>query len=696
MPRTLVYARGHLFMLENRGEGHSKGVHVVPCKPAILARPPGEQVLDIQDLIKSEEHTVGKPTKLRAGIPRVIDKRAVGGSQNQGKVRIYDELQAIEFLAHEYTDDSAYLQDFVPVQERRRARVFRIAWRDQMAPNGYVLECRHTPAEVKNAGGDMFAQYCASQDHGHEEIRVDKLNPSALRHASVVAQEAFRLTQNMFAIRLSQLVVDVVKNDRGQYVFLQVKAFTIHHCAPAYTPAESPLALADEDDEPHEVVKKKVPVLEVRCGMCGVAQPKSRLAKRMTARMMLETQHHLLKRGADVSFIDLRRPGMEKLTAAAAVCDLCWSLYRADHELLEVEAALAPVLGIHLPKNRGFSFPGVLDRVPPTTNPAGAGEMPEEAEAKHSHAARRGGEALARREGLVVRPVPAVVHEWRLMIYFHGFEDVPREILEISKTRPLHLWFSLFGVEHAFQLPLLTKSSYVPFEKPFLTYIFSEEARLRDVFNAFFDIRVREGYCQPRRSADPVNQIGDIVSVGKDYPEPIDVATGNLNLNPLADRDEYIDQNRVHLFMKARGDDGDDESGRLRVGSAQTESRRYRGWFPIQLTVGLTRDGMSRTEYIELQRHDDAFLAKNPYFNCAPLPDEWIRRMRDPTHGRWENEVHPDLRAAEVAHSMHLRHEGLAAAPHNPKLLALDRGQLVYNPPAIDVGLGALPVFVPS
>merc|ERR1719478_610951 len=88
--------------------------------------------------------------------------------------------------------------------------------------------------------------------------------------------------------------------------------------------------------------------------------------------MMLETQHHLLKRGADVSFLELRRPGMEQLTDAAAVCDLCWSLYRADHELLEVEAALAPVLGIHLPKNRGFSFPGVLERVPPNTNPSGA------------------------------------------------------------------------------------------------------------------------------------------------------------------------------------------------------------------------------------------------------------------------------------------------------------------------------------
>jgi hypothetical protein len=183
IPRTLIFTRGQLFLLESRGDGHQKGVHVSTCRPQVLARPPGEKALDIQDMIKSEETSVGKPTAMRAGIPRVIDKRGASGTQNQGKVRIYDELQSIEFLAHEYSDDSAYLQDFVPVQERRRARVFRIAWRDQMAPFGYSLECRRTPAEVKDAGGDIFAQYCASQDHGHEAVRVDKLNPSALRHA---------------------------------------------------------------------------------------------------------------------------------------------------------------------------------------------------------------------------------------------------------------------------------------------------------------------------------------------------------------------------------------------------------------------------------------------------------------------------------------------------------------------------------
>ena len=36
---------------------------------------------------------------------------------------------------------------------------------------------------------------------------------------------------------------------------------------------------------------------------------------------------------------------------------------KSDAADADPQATLAPVLGIHLPKNRGFSFPGVLERV---------------------------------------------------------------------------------------------------------------------------------------------------------------------------------------------------------------------------------------------------------------------------------------------------------------------------------------------
>ncbi|PFH35941.1 hypothetical protein BESB_055920 [Besnoitia besnoiti] len=283
-------------------------------------------------------------------------------------------------------------QEFVRGKPRSRCQLTRVCWSALRAPSGFTLVNRLTPQRARHLGGDLTSQFCVSGDNpplngvsktAEEEHRrnadpaeksfdVFPVAGATLSAAAQVAKTIFHFTQNVFRLWLETIVVDLVKGPPHRtWYFLQVKSFTIRQAAPT-APISLPSATeADDecDDEPggrrkqkacDDIRRSAIPSL---CYMCGLTHRKKDLTKTVNLRMMLETQHHMRKRGLDIFFFPVS--GRLQLSSNRPICSLCYSLYLAERELIQVELDLAQALRQPMPHRDPafFSFTGVLDAI---------------------------------------------------------------------------------------------------------------------------------------------------------------------------------------------------------------------------------------------------------------------------------------------------------------------------------------------
>ncbi len=71
----------------------------------------------------------------------------------------------------------------------------------------------------------------------------------------------------------------------------------------------------------------------VNCRLCGVSFRKDSVKKILTNKLLFELVEHIKKRGKHVP--DLRIP--ENNTIYCKVCNLCYSLVVAEHNLINIE-----------------------------------------------------------------------------------------------------------------------------------------------------------------------------------------------------------------------------------------------------------------------------------------------------------------------------------------------------------------------
>lgn len=51
--------------------------------------------------------------------------------------------------------------------------------------------------------------------------------------------------------------------------------------------------------------------------------------------------------------------------------------------------------------------------------------------------------------------------------------------------------------------------------------------------------------------------------------------------------------------------------------------------FCLNMTVGLKEDSWIKPERMNLYRFNDVFFPENSYYNCDPLPQEWIEVVEE-------------------------------------------------------------------
>jgi len=277
-----------------------------------------------------------------------IKKAPKRSDQNKNSA---SSLNSNEFQAlFSSMDDDTMVQRFIP-SKNGNAALCRVVWTadNPSKNNGYYLSSD---------------ELIVSSDQ--KDYRVFQLKCIPREVTAMVAQIA-RMTAVFSQIRMEQVVVDLIRDPDGVWWFVQVKAFTVYKdfdLKKVIKPESDMLAL--EDDNSNAVLavdpkKKKRGKVWGRCPVCSCDYPTLELSRKMTQKMMLQLEHHLLKR--NINLFHVRRVAMDKLTQRFSVCELCWKLYSAERELVKVEKAISEVVCVQ-PKKKVANLAGLLDQIP--------------------------------------------------------------------------------------------------------------------------------------------------------------------------------------------------------------------------------------------------------------------------------------------------------------------------------------------
>jgi len=577
-----------------------------------------------------------------------------------------------------------------------RPSVLRVAWHDRLAPRGLYLESHGVRAPAPPRGGGTGAPAQAegverwimrpSDRTGTEVVEMKNIPAGALH----IAERVVCFMQRLFHIRLTELVVDLVQDRQSEYHFVNVKAFTAHphwlrafrnrwkkddghnddmvcglrgHSSPS--PAQSVPALTDRTCIPrtgsaHTLFKQanrergknspRVAKANAVCQMCSCSRPQEQMVKRMTPKMMVETEHHLRKRG--IQIFHVARLRATQLSQTCNVCDACWSLYLAEAELCRTEARLARAVGIDLHKeaieDEAFvPFGGVLASVRPEHaqvdftgcrkwqdpfrihDPLPAPALSQlsmtvdqalvtsaDSGQKHMARFRRGGEAITSHPlgeaggRPVTHPVPSVVVQWRMLIHINRIVDLgPQFWRSLDRGRGKECKGSALclrlGVPwqrdklRDIQLPY-SRCDDLPVLSTTVHFVFSEPGGVNPLCRFLSENVLHFSLLDKKTEPSPGQPKSD--------QEPCVLYSGHLTLHRMIESpDGFLAQTWVILYS---ANNNECRSGGI------SECR-------VKLTLGLVCDHNVSSEYVVLRPCLDAWVPAKPYFSSSFLPITW-------------------------------------------------------------------------
>mmetsp|Transcript_122669 Transcript_122669/g.192519 ORF Transcript_122669/g.192519 Transcript_122669/m.192519 type:complete len:919 (-) Transcript_122669:89-2845(-) len=580
-------------------------------------------------------HACGGPQ----GDPVVVLKKRIKGYKNTCEPLNYAELEAA-LLRVSGEDEIVVFQRFV--RGRNEPSLLRIAWRDSLSPYGFRLKSTLNPDQLRCT--DKKVHWTVSSDIPGIQATELKSIPTRVTH---IIEQLAHFTQMVFGMQLSQLVVDVLQDEDGHYHMCQVKAFTAQpRWLRLLRSNRDAVADAWQDDlrnrsgssgtgKSSARKSKKVVVPSSSCAMCTCTRPLSQLKKRMTPKMMLETEHHMRKRG--VQLFHIARLRTMQLSDPCPVCEACWSLYLAEAELCRAEAKLAKAVGIDLEGQMAdesyVPFGGVLSSVrsgrtqadfggvhkrrdpfrihdpllepsPPQIGQATVsddGHSRADANIEWPQLLRRGGEALEYREDVgvlpVAKPVPSSVRQWRLMIHLNRLMDLAPEMIGNQKKLTLRVQVPWQQEKpHDYQIPAISSQADIRIHCTAVHFVFTDAISHHPLHQFLSESLLHFsllGEAAPSSGQDSTQS-----------PATPKLMSGELSLARMLDSnpDGFLAQTWVMMCRQGEG-------------AIQCQ---------LKLTLGLVCDHTVSTEYVALRSYADAFVPCREYFASEALPMTWV------------------------------------------------------------------------
>lgn len=405
------------------------------------------------------------------------------------------------------------------------------------------------------------------------------------------------------------------------------QAVTANAAQLAIRSTEAAEAAAEEPQAAKQVIKTAS-----SCAMCSCSLPAHKVSRRMTPKMMLETEHHLRKR--NIQLFHVGRLHALQLSQVRSVCDACWSLYLAETELRRTEGELARAVHAHpdgcaLGDESQVPFGGILASVTQEgrpmdysgphkwrdrfhlhnsahrANPAAEGED-QSNEGSSSPTLfslpRRGGEAVTSsraedRSTPISLPVPPAVVQWRMLVHINRLVDIAPEFLH---TKGLVLRLEVpWNREspHDFPLPVLT-STDLALQYTTVHFLFTDlqHQQRTGLRTLLLESRLRFRLLR----------VADRGTRGTARSPPQELLTSELGLDRMLDCPQlFLAQNWAMLYEK-------------HVSKCR-----------MKLTMGLVCDRPVLSEYVVLRRQgDDLWVPSQPYFSSDALPVAWTESIQ--------------------------------------------------------------------
>jgi hypothetical protein len=601
------------------------------------------------------------------GCPIVVQKNCTmdptSGCENRCVLLDLVELkQAVSRL-----DDSCIVfQRFVIPRVRGCPSIVRVAWRDSLAPRGFRLKSgvgSWTPEQLKGASLDeRLARWTVSSWMPGTQATELRSIPSSVLN---VLDQTTHFTQTVFGLQLTQVVVDCLQDEQGLFHFSQVKAFTAQ---PQWLRRMRSIAMPSQEDWQSDLrgdaapgvskkrgsTKKSVMPTAI-CSMCACSQRGSKLGKRMTVKMMLETEHHLRKRGLQLFHVS--RVRAINLSDLMPVCDSCWSLYLAETELLRAETRLAKAVGIDVcggaVDEAYVPFGGVLSSVRSEREQADFGGVHRSRDPFRIHnplpapritqggssssqggsvlgkgaewpsILRRGGEALAFDDASappVSSPVPSAVLQHRMMIHINRLTDMSPELRELmgggNADQPLpepspDQGKLVLRMEVPWQpesprdvqLQALDGHDDLSIHRTAVFFIFNDPASQRPLHSFLSQSMVRFSILLSSNEGVSTTHSTSVSSLSKrNETKHRELITGTVSLERMVESvsEGFLAQTWV-MFCR----DG-------------------KTLCQLKVTLGLACDHTVPSEYVALKSYADAFVPYQPYISSEVLPTTWM------------------------------------------------------------------------
>jgi LMBR1 domain-containing protein 1 len=466
-----------------------------------------------------------------------------------------------------------------------KAFIVRTCWRKERNPyvwiitnkNDYFSKDRKVP-ENQRFITNVHAMGSCSIVHSIRGRYVEETLPYIKNIIKFVER-------NIQGAHFEEFVADFVKDEAGTWWMINIKAFQLVDEIPLHIKSFFTSGSSDEEEEVKENHERKFEGMKVvQCKYCEEFYPTDQMNHKMTLKMLMQTDKHLMHRGETFEWLnrsDIKHIDTTLLFQEHKVCKCCYKLYQATEKLRAVEFQFARVLGIPVSLETrsdqvsitSFNIPDYVEHEKKSV-PL---EADEEADPKASL-------MLLNNEALLSdnKKRAAFIPRYRMMVYIRMLYDIPKDL---EGTKHYYIDYSIFDIRQKYKIELnqamvVNGSILIPLNRLRVFYFFSPDRKgvndfLMDQKTIVFNL-----WCEQEKIASIDFDLKDFLN-------------------------ESISKREMYKMF-------------------QGKKLPLLSW-GMKLSLGLMESGTENINRVKMTEYKRVFLTSPDYFNCDPLPEEWLQ-----------------------------------------------------------------------
>jgi hypothetical protein len=261
-----------------------------------------------------------------------VTKRIAHGTENRTSTMAIPTIHGIgtirRMFENNWEENTLCIQRFIA--PRQNPYVIRVWYSKESGSCRGIVISNKSPIPIGDPQSDteLTRKWCVSLDTSNGVSLVAMSGRSALEVPGQIARRVMYFIENVFALRLSDIVIDLV----GE-TLLQVKSFTV---------VSVPKVRAS-------IQRSSTALKRLTCGICREGQ-RGELSKCVTTRMVSDCLKHLLERSIEGGIVERLKCVVNCHSSTCATmslkcCDECYTMILNEQQLVECEKKFLNRLG---------------------------------------------------------------------------------------------------------------------------------------------------------------------------------------------------------------------------------------------------------------------------------------------------------------------------------------------------------------